>query len=107
MATNLWSPAQFTTIKLHDLSMQVLNRGTLKESGGYIVEEGGDISSDDSDRKAKDASSWKKRRRLVFAQNPGVIQVYLCMCVERILYLTSIRYNEFKFDISVLKYSQR
>ncbi len=59
--------------------MQVLTRGTLNESGGYIVEEGREISN--GDRTAKDAAvlSWKKRRRLVFDQNPGVIQVNMCM----------------------------
>ncbi len=72
---NFWPPT-ICHRKPHDLFMQVLTRETLKESGGYIVEEGGEISND-GDRKAKDAaaSSWKKRRRLVFTQNPGVIQV--------------------------------
>ncbi len=62
------------------LYVQVLTRGTLKETEGYVVEEGQETSSNDGeDRKAKDGLSLKKRRRLVFAQNPGLIQVSVCV----------------------------
>ncbi len=60
--------------------MQVLTQGTLKETEGYVVEEGQEIPlNDGEDRKAKDGLGLKKRRRLVFAQNPGVIQVSVCV----------------------------
>ncbi len=63
--------------------MQILTKGTLKETEGYIVYEGQEMSpnDDDIDRKAKDGLDLVKSRRLVFAQNPTLTQVSVCVCV--------------------------
>ncbi len=61
--------------------VQILTKGTLKETEGYIVYEGQETSpnDDDVDRKAKDGLDLVKNRRLVFAQNPTLTQVSVCV----------------------------